>query len=586
MKLDTKNTPLRYFIYCRKSTESEDRQIASIPDQLRVLSELATREGLTIVGKPYAESGSAHVLGRPKFNEMLSRIQKGDANGILVWHQNRLARNPMDGSTIIYLFDQGFIKQIKTPNTTFENNADNKATLGHGFVDSKKYSDELSEVVRRGLYSKVNERHEWPGVAKPGYSNVMDPIYRTSKIEVDKERFPLLQKAFDMIRTGVYTPLQALDYLNNDLGYRTRRTRKKGNLPMPKATWYRILTDPFYYGLIIHTQGTVMGTHEPMMTKSQFDELQMRLCRFGKVRRSNLEFPYKEVLRCGECGGVITAQDKLQVRCKTCKTKYHKKKSDNLERCVACKRKFTSPDDYQILHYVYYGCTKKKTPGCSQGHVRLEEIEQTIDQELAKFEIRPEFRDWAIKYLNEVSKNETDTHKVALTNLHKQYSEMDTKINSLVNLYIAPINADKSVMSDEEFKAKKTELVTEKASLMDRLNKADEEKNRWIELTEKTFDFACYARYWFAKGDAKAKTEILHTLGENLTLKDGKLWINRANQFFIIEKGKREVEEIVSKLEPEKLIDLKDNLLSLKSVSNTWRRRWDSNPQVPYGTAV
>lgn len=573
MKLDNQNSPLRYFIYCRKSTESEDRQIASIPDQLRELGVIVERDCLKIVGKPYTESGSAHEVGRPNFNEMMNRIQKGEANGILVWHQNRLARNPLDGAMVVYMMDQGFIKQIRTKNGVYENNADDKGYLGHEFVDSKKYSDHLSEVVIRGLHSKVNERHEWPGVAKPGYTNVMDPIYRTSKIEIDKDRFPLLQKAFDMVRAGVYTPLQALDYLNKDLGYRTRRTRKYGCKPMSKPTWYRILVDPFYYGLIIHTQGTVMGTHEPMMTKSQFEELQMRLGRFGKVRRSDLEFPYKEVLRCGECGGVVTAQDKLQIRCKTCKTKYHKKKSDNLEYCKACKRRFTSPEDYQILHYVYYGCTKKKTPECSQGHVRLEEIEQTIDQELAKFEIRPEFRDWAIKYLNEVSQNETDTHKVALTNLQKQYSEMDTKINSLINLYIAPINADKSVMSDEEFKAKKTELVTEKADIMDRLNRADEEKNKWIELTEKTFDFACYARYWFAKGDSKAKTEILHTLGENLTLRDGKLWINRSNQFFLIEKGKREVEEIVSTLEPEKLIDLKDNLLSLESVSNTWRRR-------------
>ena len=425
MKQIKQDLPMRYFIYCRKSTESEDRQVASIPDQMRALDELARRNNLVVI-KRFKESASAHVLGREVFNEMLGRIQKGEANGIIVWHQNRLARNPMDGSTIIYLIDQGLIKEIRTVNTVFGNNADNKATLGHGFVDSKKYSDELSEVVKRGLNSKVNQKREWPGVAKPGYLNVSDPIMRTSGIATDKIRFPMIQKIFEMIRTGLYTPLQALHHLNYEMGYKTKRTKHYGDKPMSKPTFYRILSDPFYYGLIVHTQGTVMGTHEPMMTKGEFDELQIRLGKVGKPHQTKSDFPYKEVLTCGECGGAITAQEKYQIRCKLCKTKYHKKRNDPMTHCKACKKQFASSEDYLLLHYVYYGCTKKKTPDCSQSHVRIEQIEQVVDQELSKFEIRQEFRDWAIKYLNEVSEQETDTHKIVINNLQTQYSEIDT----------------------------------------------------------------------------------------------------------------------------------------------------------------
>ncbi len=570
---------IRYIIYCRKSSDSEDRQVASLGDQLRALKELAQYEGLVVVGKQYTESASAHELGRPDFNEMMGRIQKGEADGILVWHQNRLARNPMDGAMIVFSMDQGYLKMIKTVHTTFVNNADNKAYLGHEFVDSKKYSDNLSEVVKRGLNSKVNDKRVWPGVAKPGYLNVTDGVWKTNGIEVDPIRFPLLQKVFELVRSGNYSPLQALYYLNNELGYQTRRTRRYGDKPMSKATFYRVLSDPFYYGLIEHTQGTVMGTHTPMMTKAQFDEIQVRLGKVGKPHQTKSDFPYKEFLKCGECGGAITAQEKWQIRCLACKTKYHKKSNDPIERCLACKKEYKVKEDYQLLHYVYYGCTKKKTPGCSQGHVRLEDIEEEVDRELSQFEIRPEFRDWAIKYLNEASSKESNNHKVVLANLQSQYADMDIKINNLMEMYISFNNANKEMLSEDEYKLKRTTLLTEKTGLMDKIKQIDQDKNKWVELTEKTFDFACYARYWYAKGDSKAKSEILGTLGKNLTLKDRKLWIDRANPFYLIEKGKKEVEEIIEKLEPEKRIGLKDNFLSLEEVSNKWRRRWDSNPR-------
>jgi len=47
----------------------------------------------------------------------------------------------------------------------------------------------------------------------------------------------------------------------------------------------------------------------------------------------------------------------------------------------------------------------------------------------------------------------------------------------------------------------------------------------WIDLTEKTFKFACYARYKFETGDIQAKRELLSALGQNYTLKDQKILI-------------------------------------------------------------
>jgi hypothetical protein len=84
-----------FFIYARKSTDDADRQVRSIDDQLAELRDLATKEGITVVDT-LVEKQSAKVPGRSVFNEMIARIEAGEAAGILAWHPDRLARNSLD----------------------------------------------------------------------------------------------------------------------------------------------------------------------------------------------------------------------------------------------------------------------------------------------------------------------------------------------------------------------------------------------------------------------------------------------------------------------------------------------------------
>jgi site-specific DNA recombinase len=72
----------KYFIYCRKSTEKEERQILSIEAQLAELRDFANQNNLFTV-REYTESRTAKESVRPIFNEMLGEIEKGKASGIL-----------------------------------------------------------------------------------------------------------------------------------------------------------------------------------------------------------------------------------------------------------------------------------------------------------------------------------------------------------------------------------------------------------------------------------------------------------------------------------------------------------------------
>ena len=84
---------MKYFIYCRKSSEAEDRQIASIESQLTTLKRtFGDRPDIEIVGV-YEEAFSAAAPGRQQFGEMLGRVERGDAQGVIAWAPDRLARN-------------------------------------------------------------------------------------------------------------------------------------------------------------------------------------------------------------------------------------------------------------------------------------------------------------------------------------------------------------------------------------------------------------------------------------------------------------------------------------------------------------
>jgi len=150
-----------FFIYIRKSTDESDRQILSIESQVDELKEFAQKENLEIA-KTFIESQTAKEPGRPVFDEMLSRIEKGEAGGILAWHPDRLARNSVDGGKIIYLVDTGKILSLKFPTFWFENTPQGKFMLNIAFGQSKYFVDNLSENTKRGLRQKLR-RGEWPG---------------------------------------------------------------------------------------------------------------------------------------------------------------------------------------------------------------------------------------------------------------------------------------------------------------------------------------------------------------------------------------------------------------------------------------
>ena len=162
----SENISQKFFLYARKSTDVEDKEVRSIEDQLIELREFAKREDILIVDE-LIEKQSAKIPGRPIFNSMIGRIEHNEASGILSWNPDRLARNSVDGGKIIYLIDTGKIKFLKFPTFWFEPTPQGKFMLNLAFGQSKYYVDSLSENTKRGLRQKVR-RGEYPSLAPIG----------------------------------------------------------------------------------------------------------------------------------------------------------------------------------------------------------------------------------------------------------------------------------------------------------------------------------------------------------------------------------------------------------------------------------
>jgi DNA invertase Pin-like site-specific DNA recombinase len=190
----------KFFLYARKSTEDEERQVMSIEAQLAELAEYAKREGLEVV-EQFVESKSAKKPGRKIFNKMIEKIHASKSPvGILAWHPDRLARNSVDGGQIIYLIDQGKIASLRFPTFWFEPTPQGLFMLQVAFGQSKYYSDNLSENVKRGIRQKLR-RGEYPGKAPLGYVN--NP--KTRNIEPDPTKSKIVAKAFEEFAQGKHT---------------------------------------------------------------------------------------------------------------------------------------------------------------------------------------------------------------------------------------------------------------------------------------------------------------------------------------------------------------------------------------------
>ena len=568
----------RYIIYCRKSTESEDRQVLSIESQVNELKGLAERLNLQVIDV-LSESQSAKRPGRPIFNKVLKRIQQSKADGIICWKLDRLARNPIDGGQIIWMLQQGIIKHIQTFDREYHPE-DNVLMMSMEFGMANQFILDLSKNVKRGLKAKAEKG--WLPAAPPlGYLNDKTMARGRSEIIKDPERFDVVKKMWELMLSGRYSPPKILKIAIEEWGLRN----VKGGLIATSAVYY-LFANSFYCGLFEYPKGSgnwYEGKHEPMITQAEYDRVQTLLGSRGKPRIKRHNFPFTGLIRCGECGAMVTAEEKNQIICSKCR---HKFSSNNKTACPKCGILIEDMENPTILHYVYYHCTKRKDPKCSQKTLEARKLIEQISKYLSRIHISENFKNWAIKHLKAENTKEVHSREAIISSQRKAYDNCLRKIDNLLQLKISPMNADGSLLSDEEYAKRKAELIKEKARLQELLGDTDKRVEKWLEIAERTFDFACHAKYWFENGADQDKASILKSLGSNLILRDRKLMLDLKKPLMAIENVVKGVPQVRGGFEPEKCGLNKGEMEDLYSKNPTVQGYQDSNPEVGFWRAA
>jgi site-specific DNA recombinase len=345
---------IKYLLYARKSTESEERQILSIDSQVKEMLQIAEREGLEVV-EIRRESHSAKATGqRPVFNEIINDIRLGKFTGILTCAPDRLSRNAGDLGKLVDLMDEKILTEIRTFGQQFRNSPNEKFLLMILGSQAKLENDNSGVNVRRGLRTRC-EMGLRPGVAPTGYLNEKHMDRRCQAI-LDPERAPIMRKMFEKVANEKWSGRKVFHWLKFEINFKTR-----GNKNLSLSNVYLLLQNPFYYGTFEYPEKSGMwyqGKHEPLVTKELFDKVQEQLKRDHIVRSEIKEFAFTKLITCGSCGSGVTAEEK-----------YKKLKDGTTTR------------------YVYYGCTRSRDLKCQAGYMREEELIEQLSKVMDRMDI-------------------------------------------------------------------------------------------------------------------------------------------------------------------------------------------------------
>ncbi len=378
------------------------------------------------------------------------------------------------------------------------------------FGQSKYYSDNLSENIKRGFRQKLR-RGEWPRRAPFGYVNNRN----TRNIEPDPVKARILQKAFKEFAEGKHN-LTTIAARLSFWGVVSKSGKKFGN-----HTIKRILTNPIYLGLIVHNGETYEGTFKPIITRATFEAVQRVFRDNARPRKTKKghNFPFSGLLKCGECGASITAQ-------------------------------FAKGNGGT---YKYYRCTKK-LGHCSQSYLREDLLLQQLREQLQKVAL---CEDWKEKMLAQVAiweKEEGQSSQSFARNLNNKASEIKSKLDKLVNAFLD------GIIEKDIYLEKKDELIRQRSALSEQKSAFGRKGKGWLEPLRNWILDAHHAGELVLSKDFKEIKSFTEKIGTNRRLLDKTvlLELKKPWSFLFFSEGDSENSEKKGELCSPKFFDKND----------------------------
>ena len=327
-------------IYTRVSTDNQaEKEYNSCQSQREKIDHFIKSQKDFSVFDYYSDEGfSGKDLNRPAMQRMLQAVVMGKINCIVTYKIDRLTRSPKNFYQLIEVFENYKVDFISVTER-FDTATPSGRLLRNIMLTFAQFERELASERTRDKMLQRAEKGMWNGGFVPfGYRK------ENKELVVDKRESEILRKIYD-----VYIDTGSLGEIVQFLKKRKMRDRK-GNF-FSKSTIFFALRNVVYTGKIKYGGGIYQGRHEALITDEIFKEAQTRHNRaYSKVRK------YREVLfpglvRCSECGSIMT-------------TNYTSKRTKG-----------------RTKRYYYYRCTstlKKGWDACSTKQVSMDRLEKFV----------------------------------------------------------------------------------------------------------------------------------------------------------------------------------------------------------------
>jgi len=326
------NTNWNTAIYVRISEEENNKSINdSIENQKEILSEYATVHKLSVYGI-YADDGvRGGSFDRPAFKNMIKDIDNGHINCVLVKDLSRFGREHIDTDHYLerYFPEKGvrFISVIQGLDSVADPHRMNSIEVPMLNIFNEQYLRQVSNSTKASLMMKRKEG-KFVGSLVP-YGYIRDTNDKHHLI-VDQDTYNIVKGIFKQFveyssLSGMATRLNSKGILSPSAYRQSKHGKEISDKKWNHNTIKRILIQEIYTGNMIQGKtysynckvnkreplprekwDIVENTHEAIIDKIIFDEVQILLSRNSKPKRNtikkNTPSIFSGFLVCNDCG--------------------------------------------------------------------------------------------------------------------------------------------------------------------------------------------------------------------------------------------------------------------------------------------
>lgn len=292
--VDTTHNKRRVFLY-RRVSSAEQVEGSSLQEQHRVNEQFCEGKGHQVVGT-FEDVQTAAKVGRRQFDEMVRKLKRGEADGLVFHKVDRSTRNYRDWAVISKLMDAGYYIAFASEHLE-SSETGGRLTMDLLVAMAVHYVRNLRDETKKGLRGRVRDGY-WPWNAPLGYRDrdKTAPDEERCIKYVDKEKAPHIKRLFELYAERRYTFMELAAEMN-ERGFSTRNGMKICHRRIAK-----ILTNPFYAGFVTYEGHVFRGVHEPIISVDLWKRVEELRSSRSRTKKTKYWFLFRQLLRCGYCG--------------------------------------------------------------------------------------------------------------------------------------------------------------------------------------------------------------------------------------------------------------------------------------------